>query len=435
VSHLGILESNLSGSGFDCFRAASQLGHRITFFTRDLDRYLEVPGAIEYFDKYVNVIEHCETNDDTLLSKSVDAIASADPFDAFLTVAEYDVVLAARTSARLGLPTVTESAVAKARDKALMRRTCAAAGVPMPRFRVVWSADEAAEAAREVGLPCVVKPADETSSAEVSRCSTPEQASAAFARILLRTETTRGQVCAPYVMVEQCVQGYEVSVEVLAEGDRFRVLGVTDKSLAGQDRFVELAHVFPSALPPEESARCADTAVQALRAVGFDLGLAHVEVKVDAEGPKLIEINPRPAGGRITELVDISFGISTLELVVRQYFGESVLDTVPEQPVAGAAIRYLTAGPGTVTRVTGTEAARAMAGVREVLVKAHPGDQLRPLARNGDRLGHVLAVADHPYTAGRMAEAAVHAIAIHTAGVHTAATHTDAPHTDGGAVR
>ncbi|MFC1409694.1 ATP-grasp domain-containing protein [Streptacidiphilus sp. N1-12] len=414
MSHLGILESNLSGSGFDCLRAAYDLGHRVTFFTRDLDRYLEVPGAQAFFDKYVERIEHCETNDDSLLSKSVDAIALTDPFDAFLTVAEYDVVLAARTSARLGLPTVSESSVAKARDKARMRETCAAAGVPMPDFRIVWSAAEAASAAREVGLPCVVKPADETSSAEVSRCTTAEQAAAAFNRILARTETTRGQDCSPYVMVEQCVFGPEVSVEVMAEGDRFRVLGVTDKSLAGQDRFVELAHVFPSALPPEQAQACADTAVQALRAVGFDLGLAHVEVKTDGEGAKLIEINPRPAGGRITELVDLSFGISTLELVVRQYFGESVLDTIPEQPVAGAAIRYLTACPGTVSRVAGVESAEAMAGVREVLVKAHPGDTVRPLARNGDRLGHVLAVADHPYTAARVAEAAVHAIAIHT---------------------
>lgn len=414
MSHLGILESNLSGSGFDCFRAAHELGHRITFFTRDLDRYIEVPGAQAYFDAYVDRIEHCETNEDDTLSKSVAAIAEADPFDAFLTVAEYDVVLAARISARLGLPTVSESSVAKARDKARMRETCAAAGVPMPRFRIVWSAAEAASAATEVGLPCVVKPADETSSAEVSRCTTPEQAAAAFERILARSETTRGQHCSPYVMVEQCVHGYEVSVEVLAEGERFRVLGVTDKSLAGTDRFVELAHTFPSALPPAEAQACADTAVQALRAVGFDLGIAHVEVKVDGEGAKLIEINPRPAGGRITDLVDLSLGISTLELVVRQYFGESVLDEVPEQPVGAAAIRYLTAAAGTVTAVGGADSAREMAGVREVLVKAHVGDTVRPLARNGDRLGHVLTVADHPYTAARLAEAAVHAIAIHT---------------------
>jgi biotin carboxylase len=282
----------------------------------------------------------------------------------------------------------------------------------MPAFRSVESGELAAGAAREVGLPCVVKPADETSSADVRRCTTEEEVADHVAAILAKRENARGQRRHHEVLVEECVVGYEVSIEVLAAGPRLHVLGVTDKSVGGNNRFVELGHVFPSLLPEQVRAACARVAVDALRAVGFDLGLAHVEVKYTADGPRLIEINPRPAGDRITDLVDLSLDTSCLEFVVRQYLGESLNGNVPTAPVRGAAIRFLTAEPGRVVDVTGTEVAASLPGVREAVVSVVPGDIVNPLRRNEDRVGHALAVADDPYVAARMAEVAVNQMTV-----------------------
>lgn|GEM_PF-138368 len=413
--HLGVLESNLSGTGFEGLRIANELGCRITFFTRDLERYLEVPGGPAYFDKYVDEIVHCETNILDELMPHVYAAAATQPFDAFLTLAEYDVVVAAQVAVELGLPTVSVNGVAVARNKALMRRRCAEAGLPMPNFRTVQTPAEAVRAALEVGLPCVVKPADETSSADVRRIAVPTQAGVHVALIQSRHENTRGQSRYHELMVEECLSGPEVSVEVLAEGDRYEVLGVTDKALAGQGYFVEIGHSFPSRLPAQTVCACGALAVDALRAVGFDLGMAHVEIRVTASGPKLIEINPRPAGGKICELVDHSLGISCLELVIRQYLGEPLpADAVPATPVAGAAIRYLTAPPGRVVAIRGQGRAAALPGVQEVVLKPKPGSVLGPLRRNGDRAGHVLVVAETAQLAQLVAEAAAREIDILT---------------------
>jgi cysteine synthase len=414
MHHIGFLESNLSGSGFDGLRIAKQLGSRVTFFTRDLERYLEVPGGKRYFDEYVDEIVFCETNELAPALASVRPMHERRPFTAFLTMGEYDVVVAAQIADALGLATVDPEGVAVARNKLWMRERCAQHGVSMPRFASIASASEAAEAVRQVGLPCVVKPADETSSADVARCSSTAEAIDAFERIRAKSENSRGQRRFPRVLVEECVHGFEVSVEAVAEGDRIHVLGVTDKTLGGTGRFVELAHVFPSLLPPEVVAGCSTLAEAALRAVGFDLGMAHVEVKVDADGAKLIEVNPRPAGDKITELVDRSLGISCLELVVRQYLGERVLETLTVTRRAGAAIRYLTATPGRVTAVTGADVAAGMPGVEEISVKVRPGDLVSAPERNGDRLGHVLAVADGPYLASRRAESAAHELVLAT---------------------
>jgi cysteine synthase A len=414
MKHIGIVESNLSGSGFEGLRIAKELRARVTFFTRDLQRYLEVPGGPRYFEEYVDEIVFCETNDLAPLLDAVRRIDESRPFAALLTLGEYDVVVAAQAARALGLVTVDPDGIAVARNKLWMRERCAEHGVPMPRFAAAGSAAEVEDAVHAVGLPCVVKPVDETSSADVARCHRTDEAVSHFELIRSKPENTRGQRRYPQILIEEAVQGFEVSVEAIAEDRRVRVLGVTDKTLTGAGAFVEAAHVFPSLLPADVVAECSAVAEAALRAVGFDLGMAHVEIRVAEDGAKLIEINPRPAGGKITELVDRSLGISCLDLVIRQYLGERVLDGVSTDRCGGAAIRYLTSIPGRVAAVTGVEVAAQMPGVEEVVVKVRPGDDVRAPKRNGDRLGHVLAVGEDPYLASRRAESAAHEIVVAT---------------------
>lgn len=416
MKHIGVLESNLSGSGFEGLKVAKELGHRVTFFTRDLERYLAIPGAAHYFDSYVDDVVFCETNELAAVLWQVRQMDPFHPFSGFFTLGDYDVVVAARVATELGLPSPDPTAVATARNKVLMRRRCAAAGVPMPRFAQVATVRDAVAAAAGLGLPCVVKPADETSGSDVRRCNSTAEVAAHFQAIAAKAENARGQRRQPQILVEECAHGFEVSVEVLAMGgERYHVFGVTDKTVGGHNHFVELGHLFPSQLDGRIVARCERTAVAALRAVGFDLGMAHVEVRYDPTGgPALIEINPRPAGGRITDLIDHSLQTRCLELVVRQYLGEHIRHDLPRAALRGAAVRYLTADPGTVVAVTGTEVATGIRGVQEAAVYAHVGDTVRPLRHNHDRIGHVLAVASTAYVASRLAEAAAHEIAVLT---------------------
>ena len=416
MKHVGVLESNTSGSGFEGLRAAKVLGCRVTFFTSGMERYLAVPGGARYFEDFVDEIVLCRTNALEALRESVHAVHRRLPFDGFFSFAEYEVVDAALIAEELGLPTSPATAVAAARNKILMRRRCADAGVPMPAFRAVSTPQEARDAVRAVGLPCVVKPADETASAEVLRCDDEDAAVDHVRAVLARRWNVRGQLRHPQVLVEECVTGVEVCVELLATGDGVHVLGVTDKSVGGTNRFVELGHLFPSLLPDAVRRGCEETAVAAVQALGLTLGLLHVEVKWTDRGPRLIEVNPRPAGDRITDLVDLSLGGSCLALAVRQYLGETpdpaAAGLVTGAPLRGAAIRYLTAPAGRVTGVGGLAAARRLNGVLAAVVAVGPGDDVAPLARNEDRVGYVLAVAETSYLAHRVAEAAAHQITV-----------------------
>ncbi|WP_370967430.1 ATP-grasp domain-containing protein [Amycolatopsis sp. cg9] len=412
MKRIGIVESNRSGSGFDTLRAARALGLHVTFFSSGLDRYHATPGGTEVLGGCVDEFVTCPTHELEPLLEAVKAVDAAAPLDALLSVAEYEVVQTAEAARQLGLPGPDPAAIRVARNKAAQRRRWAEAGVPIPAFRVVTTAADAVAAAAAIGFPCVVKAVDETSGTHVVRCADPDEVRSTFEAIRAETTNRRGQPRAAEVLVEECLVGFEVSVEVLASAGGVRVLGVTDKILGGHNRFVELGHGFPTALPAGVRSSLAAAAVAATTAVGFDLGIAHVELKYTADGPKLIEINPRPAGDRITELMDRSFGVSTMELLIRLHLGEPV--SVAPVPVGGAAIRYLTAEPGVVADVSGVAIAAAVPGVLEAVVAVAPGDRVDALRVNEDRVGHVLAVAADPYLAGRIAEAAVQQVVVTT---------------------
>src|SRR5437763_10569375 len=100
------------------------------------------------------------------------------PFAAIVGVDDQGVMAAALGAERLGLPHNPPAAVARTRDKAAMRRAFAEAGVPQPRFAVLAFGADVAAVARDVGLPCVVKPLGLSGSRRVMRADDAEQARA-----------------------------------------------------------------------------------------------------------------------------------------------------------------------------------------------------------------------------------------------------------------
>jgi biotin carboxylase len=165
---------------------------------------------------------------------------------------------------------------------------------------------------------------------------------------------------------------------------------VVRKHLGPEPRFVETGHDFPAPLDPATAAALGEAAVAALRALGLGWGAAHVELRLTAAGPRVVEVNPRLAGGMIPRMVEEATGIDLIELLVARVAGGR---PVPAPRRAGAAsIRFLVAGAaGRLVDVDGVEAARRVPGVVEVGVTARPGQEVLVRGSFQDRLGYVLA--------------------------------------------
>ena len=80
------------------------------------------------------------------------------PFDAIVPVDDSATILAARANAALGLPWNPPEAAEAARDKGVMRRLMAAAGVPSPGLPPLPPGHRPARDRAAGDYPCVVKP-------------------------------------------------------------------------------------------------------------------------------------------------------------------------------------------------------------------------------------------------------------------------------------
>ncbi|MFI9379640.1 ATP-grasp domain-containing protein [Kutzneria sp. NPDC052558] len=398
-----VVEAQLSTSGIRPLAVARRLGHETVFVTNDPDRYRGIETYAETLSEHVSEVITGDTNSVDGILAAVDRLG---PLAALYTHCDYNLPLVAEAAAKLGLPGLSPRAAATARDKLATRQVCAEAGVPAPGFAHAATEREAVEAARRVGFPCVVKPMTESASTGVALAFTEDRVRELFHGIADVPHDARGQRRRPGVLIEEYLVGYEVSVESVTFEGRTQVLGVTDKNLGGAPYFAETGDSFPSGLPSEVTEPLARTAVDALAAIGFDFGAAHTEIKMTADGPRLVEVNARIGGAEIAVLVEEALGFPYLEQVLRMHLGQRPhLDATRRR---AAASRYLAARrPGVVTAVHGLDLAARIPGVTEVEVKVGPGDEIALPTSNHELLGHVVAVGGTPAEAGRRADAAL----------------------------
>lgn len=405
---LAFIESNLTGSGMQALRLARRAGFRVVFLTSDLGAYTADPEGARAIAECVDEVVDCVTIDPDAVEQQLKELRR--PVSGVMTVGEYYVAIATEVAARFGVAGLDPSAAVVARDKLRTREACAAAGIAVPEFGFASNAAEAEATLERTGLPCVVKPVDESASVGVSLCRTREEVLARVEELAGSQRNSRGQRHRPGGLIEQYLIGHEVSVETMTHAGRHRVLGVTDKQLGPLPSFVETGHTFPSALPTATTDAVARTALGALDAIGFDFGVAHTELKVTASGPVLVEINARTPGDRIPSLIEHATGVNILEQYVAMHTGR-VPEVMPTQHGA-AAIRFVTGEDGVIRSVHGLETARQIPGVVEVALRRGPGDHTHRPRNSHERLGHVIAVGDSPAEASARADAALQHIAV-----------------------
>ncbi|MFI6735060.1 ATP-grasp domain-containing protein [Nonomuraea sp. NPDC050451] len=413
MAHLLMIESWVGAMSTLLPRAIRDAGHRFTFLTRDLHHYLRAsPGARSHPLLAADHVLTAETNDLAELLPQVERLHEALGFDGVLSSCDYYLPAVAEVAARLGLPGPSPESVRRACRKDLARAVLWDAGLPGPRFALAASWEEAMEAANGLGYPLVVKPVDLCAGMYVRKVHDQAGLRTAFLDLEGFPVNARGQRRVPVVLLEELLTGPEVSVETVGFGGDVHVVGVTGKSLAGEPWFVESGHVFPAALDAGLAGQAEETAVAAVKALGLELGVAHTELRLTPAGPALIEVNPRPAGNQITELVRRVTGVDLPMVHARLAAGERPDLTPAETGVRSAAIAFLLPEhAGRIAAVHGTGELAAAPDVVDWSVRPAGHQAGEPTSNNG-YLGHVMVTDIAGGDAGTRAEALVAALKV-----------------------
>lgn len=405
MGHLLMVESWVGSMSTLLPRGIREGGHRFSLVTRDLHHYLHAstaPGQHPLLG--ADNILTTETNDEDALLAYVRGLHDILKFDGVITSCDYYLPVVSTIADELGLPGPGRAAVIKACRKDLTRQVLAEQGVPGPRFAVEseWPAIE--RAAADIGYPLVVKPVDLCGGMYVRRAENVGQLLSAVNDIAGFPVNARGQRRSPLTLIEELLVGPEFSVETVTRRGRTTVVGVTDKSVGGEPWFVETGHMFPAAIDAELGAAVSGVACAAIRALGLDDTVAHTEVKLTAAGPRLVEVNPRPAGNQITELVRRVTGIDLAAVHAEVALGrEPVLEPL-DTGVGSAAISFLLPPrAGVVEEIHG---AAGLVGAPGVVAHAVAAGRrsVQDVRSNNTYLGHVLVVDERADAARSVAD-------------------------------
>ncbi|MFC8094444.1 ATP-grasp domain-containing protein [Streptomyces sp. NPDC057301] len=391
MAHLLVVESWVGSMSRLLPRAIREGGHEFTFLTRDLHHYLRSApeGAAHPLLGARNVIT-TDTNDLDALLPEVERLHPVLGFDGVITSCDYYLPTVARIAGRLGLPGPGPEAVENACRKDATRRVLADAGLPGPRFAVHEEWADLARAAQEIGYPLVVKPVDLCAGMFVRRVDDESQLADAVRALNAFPVNARGQRRTPAVLLEEFLDGPEVSVETVSYAGAVHMVGVTDKSIGAAPAFVETGHMFPAALSLADIEAAEQTTLGALKALGLTDGVvAHTEIKLTSAGPRVVEVNPRPAGNRITELVRHVTGIDLAAACVDVALGRRPDLRRTDTGLRSAAIGFLVPErAGTLETLDGHQLTH-LPGVLEVQL-AEPGKVVKAAGSNNEYLGHVM---------------------------------------------
>ncbi|MFI6831295.1 ATP-grasp domain-containing protein [Kribbella sp. NPDC050241] len=326
----------------------------------------------------------------------VRALHAAYPFQAAVSLTELGLLPTARINEALGLRGESVETVELLLDKWRMRRHLAARDISPVASAVGRSGQDIREFVKAHGLPIIVKPVRESGSLGVFRVRGQADVDVVADRYrsLDDVQWAAGDLAFAdsfhEFLMEEFLDGPEISVETLSFDGRHVIVAVTDKEVGGAG-FVEIGHSQPSGLSAGTLGEVTQLVTGFLDAVGLRNGPGHTEVKLTSRGPRIVESHNRIGGDRINELAEIAYGVDMERYALGAGFAlVEPLATSPE-PRGGAAVRFITPEPGRVVEVTGVDAVRADPAYVDLRLDVKPGDEVPPLTWNEDKVGHVIA--------------------------------------------
>lgn len=199
-------------------------------------------------------------------------------------------------------------------NKSEMRNAFEKSNCSIPKFIKTNNTDVTIEGFK---FPLIVKPVDRSGSRGVTKVIFESELSEAITYAI--TESFGKNA-----IIEEYIEGEEVSVETISWKGNHTILAITDKVTTGAPHFVELAHHQPSSLSKEIQDKIKAETIKCLNALDINFGAGHSEFKITSKGEiYIIEVGARMGGDFIgSHLVELSTGYDFLEGVINVALGK-----------------------------------------------------------------------------------------------------------------
>lgn len=410
MAHVLIIEGWISDSGNLILSILKKMGHTYTFVTRNPELYKAPEGhrvhpLFDGADQWIEV----DTNNIPILIEAVKEIK----FDGVITACDYYFEAVRSVAQAYDLPCPIPNNLNQIRQKHRMRYALDKAGLANAKYELAYSWQEMIESAEAIGYPLIIKPVDLGSSAFVRLVYDETELKEAYDVLNVFKENYRNQPRNPVVLLEEYLSGQEVSVECVAYDGQVEVIGVTDKSLTGAPFFIETGHMFPAEISEDKRELLTTYVTEVLKAVKFENGIAHTEVKLTSSGPVIVEINPRVPGNYIVELIEYVTGLNLLDIFVNLSLGiKPKLEREDTGIVSAASLFIVPVQEGMIMKMQGAESLKDNINIKRYYISECKERFVKKASDNACYLGHVIAVDSSGYCAREYGEIAINKVAL-----------------------
>ncbi|MFW6138825.1 MAG: alpha-hydroxy-acid oxidizing protein [Spirochaetota bacterium] len=309
------------------------------------------------------------------------------PIHGVITVGTDASLTVAAVAQALNLPGNRVDVAEATTNKIKMRKRLGEKQVPQPGFCSCWSYQDVQEAAKKLGYPFVIKPADNMGARGVMKVDTPECIPFAFHRA--KNASPRGEIIA-----EQYMEGPELSIDSLIYRGRIHITGVADRIIEFPPYFVETGHIMPTNQESNKIKDALEVFENGIRALGIETGAAKGDIKLTPDGAKVGEIASRLSGGYMSAYTyPYSSGVNLIKAAINIALGGPPGDLRPKYSRV-ACERAIIPGTGVVKSIQGVEDALDLPGVKNVFITCSPGDTVHIPTSNVEKCGNVIAVGE-----------------------------------------
>jgi biotin carboxylase len=303
------------------------------------------------------------------------------------TDASHSVSLIAKA---LELQGLSEKTTERCTNKLLMRQTLKEAHIPVPDFYLATTSQEAAETFLKIKSgKAVMKPLDNMGARGVVKVSSEKEAQKAF-------DVSCEYSQSGHVLIEEFLEGEELSIDSLIFNDHFVVCGVGDRLIEREPYFIEIGHNLPSSKSPDVIKDACDMLYKGAKALGIDRGTAKGDIKITPSGARIVEIAARLSGGFMSSYTfPYSSGVNLNRAAILLAIGENPpLESLEPTKHFYSVERAIFAPlKGVFIKANVPPQVFDIPFINNVFITKNPGDSLLEVTSNVDKIGNIIASA------------------------------------------
>jgi isopentenyl diphosphate isomerase/L-lactate dehydrogenase-like FMN-dependent dehydrogenase/biotin carboxylase len=284
----------------------------------------------------------------------------------------------------LNLPGIRYSAAEAATNKVLMRTVLSKNNIPVPKFKSIWNLQDTYKAIDEIGLPVVLKPAENMGARGVIKISKRDEIQNAYYHSKKYSPTGE-------LIVEEYLDGHELSIDALVWNQNYVITGIADRIIIGEPYFLEIGHNMPSLISKDILEEASKVMIAAMKAIGINHGAAKGDIKITNKGIYVGEIAARLSGGFMSShTYPIASGVDLYKRAIQIALGEEP-DPINEKFEYFCIERGILTRPGKLLSIEGIENAKKIPGICEIIITKKIGSILNQPTSNIDKIGHIIA--------------------------------------------